>query len=317
MRIAESLSAYEQSPDSYDCINIVVDGSPTSDLEFKGLEEKLKLEVPLCFEIFLDIHTETFSFFSEFEYAIRKRALEVLLEKIATLPENRISHIILYRGPIDFSNHIKQHKKTSQEYDSWKEELPENTIEEEHLLNLYSSHLLSIFFHSIASILPDHIKGTLLFSLPASLECGKVIELISEESFSHLEVGIKYPKFFLEGICWGMGSATHTLSFFAAQSPFTEVDVKTAVVLPFLGLCNYKEFEEMCTSLVLKKVPFKIIEENLMNEKWFGIDTIFYDPITISFDGKRMLDGFIAAGGVIEEFSTDKKNSCKISTIIV
>ena len=315
MRIAETIRAYQESPDSYDCVNIVVDGSPISNLEFNGLEEKFELPLPLCIEIFLDIHTETFSFFSEFEYAIRKRALEVLLEKIANLPENRISHIILYRGSIDFSNHIKGHKQTSEEFDSWKEELPENQIDEEHLLNLYSSHLLSIFFHSIASILPDHIKGTLLFSLPASLECGKVIELISEESFSHLEIGIKYPKFFLEGICWGMGSAVHTLSYFAASSKYSEDDVKTAVVLPFLGLCNYKEFEQVCTFLISKEIPFKIIEENLMNEKWFGIDTLYYDPDTISFDGKRMLDGFIAAGGVVEQFS--KKNSCKISTIIL
>ncbi len=304
MRIAENLNAYKTSPSSYDSINVTLDGSLTSNLDFKELDEHLSLEIPLCIELFLDIHTETFSFFNEFEFAIRRRALEVLLERLEECPESQISHIILYRGPIDFSNHIKHHKQTSYEYDLWKEELFENSIDEEHLLNLYSSTLLSNFFHSLGSILPDHIRGTLLFSLPASLECGKVVELISEETFSHLEVGIKHPKFFLKGICWGMGSATHMLSFYAHQSKYTESEVKTAVILPFLGLCNYKEFESVCQSLISSDIPFKIIEENLINEKWFGIDCLIYDPSTISFDGNRMLDGFIAAGGLVKTFGS-------------
>ena len=122
-------------------------------------------------------------------------------------------------------------------------------------------------------------------------------ELISEETFSHLDIGIKYPKFFHEGICWGKGPARHTLSYSGETSKIMEEDVKTAIVLPFIGSCNYSRFEEIVNFLSEKGVIFKIIEENLINEKWYGIDNLIFDHEALSFDGGRMIDGFIAAGG--------------------
>lgn len=298
MRIAENIKAYKENPDSYDAINIVVDGSPSADLSFNGLESKieeaLQYEKQICIELFLDLFDEHFSFADPLQFSIRKKALEALLECI---PEEKVEHIILFRGPIDFTSHIKRNAQVEEDYELWKKDLESFQIEEEHLLHLYSAKLLSDFFHSLCSILPDHIKGALLFSIPAFLEMGKVAELLSEEIFSHLEVGIKNPKFFMEGICWGNGAGTHHLSYRPAKITYSEDEVKTAVVLPLLGDCNYKRFEKMCLHLIEQNIPFKIIEENLLNEKWFQIDTIYFDEEATSFDGMRMVDGFIAAGG--------------------
>jgi hypothetical protein len=302
MRVAETLDVYKKNPNAYDCLTIFVDCSPSSNLDFSIIDEVALLNIPFWVECFFDIETETFSFFNEFEWAIRKRALEVLLEKITPLPEEKISHILLYKGTIDFSNHIKRHQQTSQEYDEWKDLLPENNLEEEHLLHLYSSSLLSTFFHSLASIFPDSMKGALVFFLPPSLECGKIVELISQETFSHLEIGINEPTFFIEGICWGRGSGRFNLSSTGELSKYKEDEVKTACVLPFLGRTDYKKFEQLCQNLIKNNTPFKIIEENLMNEKWFGIDILYYDPETISFDGKRMIEGFIAANGIAKPY---------------
>jgi hypothetical protein len=301
MRCAENIRAFRESPSSYDCINITVDGAPSSDLSFSDLteqiEEVLSLNTNICIELFLDLFSEEFSFANPLEFSIRKRALEVLLEKLETIPEEKISHLIFYRGPIDFSNHIKRNLQTNEEYELWKSDLVEYNIDEEHLLHLYSAAILSNFFHSLGSILPDHIKGTLLFTLPQFLETGKTAELLSEETFSHLEIGIKNPKYFIEGISWGEGSGFHHLSYLPIKNSIPEDDVKTAVILPFIGLCDYKKFEEICTLLARQDIPFKVIEENLMNEKWFDIDHILFDHEALSFDGKRMVDGFIAAGG--------------------
>ncbi|MCH9811447.1 hypothetical protein K0U07_01635 [bacterium] len=312
MRIAENLKAYSETPDAYDAINIVVDGSPKADLTFPGLnaklEEVLALEKKVCLELFLDLFDKSFSFADPLQFSIRKKALEELLNCI---PEEAIHHIILFRGPLDFTSHIKKNAQVEEEYELWKQELESYQIEEEHLLHLFSAKLLSDFFHSLCSILPDSIKGVLLFSIPSFLEIGKVAELLSEETFSHLEVGIKNPKYFLEGICWGNGAGLHHLSYRPSHITYTEEEVKTAVVLPLLGDCDYKCFEKMCHSLIEKKIPFKIIEENLLNEKWFQIDTIYYDEERTSFDGKRMIDGFIAAGGTALPFST-RTSSLKI-----
>lgn len=298
MRIAENITAYRNFPSCYDCINIVVDGSPNSDLTFPELEKQIEeirlLEKDFCIEIFFDLHAEGFSFLNPLDFSIRKRALEVLIEK---LPEENIHHIILYRGPIDFCNQIKSHAATKEAYEAWKIDFTNTPIDEEHLLHLYSATLLSNFFHSFIVALPDHIKGALLFTLPAFLETAKVCELISEETFSHLDIGIKYPKFFHEGICWGKGSARHTLSYTGENSKVCEEEVKTAIVLPFIGSCNYIKFEEIVNYLIEKSVPFKVIEENLINEKWHGIDNLIFDYEALSFDGGRMIDGFIAAGG--------------------
>jgi hypothetical protein len=91
-----------------------------------------------------------------------------------------------------------------------------------------------------------------------------------------------------------------------------QLHVKTAVMLPFLGNCNYTKFEEICCALEKKSIPYKIIEENLINEKWFDIDNILFDQENISFDGKRMLDGFIAAGGKIYPFESSEIEASSI-----
>jgi hypothetical protein len=309
MRIAENLIAFNQSPESYDCINLSLDASPTNDLTFPHLAEKIEeilgTEKSICIELFLDLQSDSFSFTNPLEFSIRKRSLEALLEKIKEIPEEKISHIILYRGSIDFSNQIKQNSQLSSEFSLWKNELLENTIDEEHLLHIYSSKLISDFFHSLAAILPDHIKGSLLLTLPSNLEIGKIAELTSEETFSHLEIGIKSPQFFMEGICWGQGSGIHTLSF-TPTTPLPEEQIQTAVILPFFGHCNYPRFSKICNHLIEKNIPFKIIEENLLNEKWFDIDQIIFDYESSTFDGKRMVDGFIAAGGKAFVFDSTK-----------
>lgn len=308
MHIAENIKCFSQNDKLYNSINIVVNGAPSNDLAFENLEnqiqEVLNLDKKICIEIFLDLHTEEFCFYNELEFSTRRRSVEVLLEKMAFIPEDKISHIILYRGSIDFSSYIKRNAQACQEYELWKRDLENNVKDEEHLLHLFSANLLSRFFHSLSSILPDHIKGSLLFTLPYYLETAKIAELISEETFSHLEIGIKNPNFFLEGICWGSGSGLYHLSYNGQQPTFNEQDVKTAIVLPFLGNCNYKKFEEICTLLQKKSIPFKIIEENLINEKWFDIDHILFDHKALSFDGKRMIDGFIAAGGKAYTFES-------------
>ena len=309
MRIAENLTAFLDSPDSYDCINLSVDGSLESDLSFKNLERKIEeildLDKHICLELFLNIHADDFLFTSNLAFSVRRRSLEVLLEKIAFIPENKISHIILYRGPIDFSNEIKQNAQLSDEFDHWKANLPGSKPCQDHLLNIFSSKLISDFFHSLATILPDHIKGLLLFSLPQDLGVSKISELTSEETFPHLTVGIKHPPFFMEGVCWGLGDGLHTLSFSPSHS-LSESQVKTAVILPFFGFCDYQKFEAICSALKKRGIAFKVIEENLLNEKWFDIDNIIFDYEAASFDGKRMVDGFIAAGGTAYVFDESR-----------
>ena len=301
MRIAENLTLYKENPSHYECVNIPLDGSLSSNLSFPNLEAKIREVVEdgkkISLEIFLDIHTNTFSFYSEFELSIRKRSLEVLLAKISFLDNSHLYQIIFYRGTIDFSNHIKSHALTEEEYIHWKKRLSESIIDEEHLLHLFSSYLLSTFFHSIGSILPLEIQGAVLLTTPSYLSNAKIIELISDEIFPHLTTGIKNPLFFHEGISWGDGHGKTHLSYAPIKEIIKEQDVKTAIILPALGLCNYQKFDHICKLLQHKKIPYKIIEENLMNEKWFDIDHILFDEENTSFDGKRMVDGFIAAGG--------------------
>ena len=309
MRIAENFNTYLNNPSYYDCVNIPVDGSPESDLFFEGLESKvqkvLKKDKKVCIEVFLDLHDQAFSFYNDFEISTRRRSLEVLLEIIEKFPKQAIEHIILYRGSLDFSNFIQNNVEANNHYFSWKKDLLENTIDEEHLLHLFSTQLLSEFFHSISSIFPDHINRALIFNTPPNLEFGKTAELISSETFSHLHIGIRNPKFFVEGISWGSENGSiNLLSQEKTKSP--PVDVKTAVVLPFLGLCNYNRFEQVCNLLNKNNIPFKIIEENLINDKWFNIDHILFDHETISYDGRRMLEGFLSAGGKIYSFESKK-----------
>jgi hypothetical protein len=70
---------------------------------------------------------------------------------------------------------------------------------------------------------------------------------------------------------------------------------------PSLGLLFS---ESLCHSSGAEFPPFCMLYEDRLNEQWDGIDQILIDPLTVSPNGKRMLKGFAASGGVIANFST-------------
>lgn len=303
MIITESFSS--TSFDSSDSVIIPVDGSPSSDLSFANViplvEKAIASEKKVCLELFLDLYEDNFSFHDELSYSVRKKSIEALFTTLKAIPIETFSHIILYRGSLDFSHQIQSNAQTKIQFTEWVN-LVNADIELDHLHHLFSANLLSTFLHSLGTLLPESIKPVALFSLPQFLPVGKCAEILSEETFPHIEVGLKNPKYFIEGVCWGDGCGSSRLICKNLASIITEDDVKTAVILPFIGKVDYTRFEQVCIQLQQSNTPYKIIEENLLNEKWHEIDTIIFDQQNTTFDGNRMVNGFIAAGGEAIDF---------------
>jgi hypothetical protein len=77
-------------------------------------------------------------------------------------------------------------------------------------------------------------------------------------------------------------------------------DVKVGVCFPndpqcFLSCLNV--FKKIFSNLLNAKIPYKIIPEFLMTSSWDGLDYMIFSKKCLSLQGKRMLQGFVAAGG--------------------
>lgn len=126
------------------------------------------------------------------------------------------------------------------------------------------------YLHRLASFLPDEIKPYCLLDKPQS---AKEAQLASKARFWHLHLS-------LEEECAPIG-----------------------ILLPT---------DEQCTSEVLAKFdqmlklyPGRIIPETHLTELWNGLDTLVVIEEALSVQGKRKVQGFIAAGGCVEKFGAE------------
>jgi len=70
-----------------------------------------------------------------------------------------------------------------------------------------------------------------------------------------------------------------------------------ALCIPSTG--SSIELVDAIEKLTSRHIVFRMVPESLLTTEWHGLDYILVDPNTLSFQGRRKLMGFCAAGGAI------------------
>lgn len=90
--------------------------------------------------------------------------------------------------------------------------------------------------------------------------------------------------------------------------PFDEPSEKAvAVLLPSSEIYRFAPFEKtanIISQLHDRGISFRLIPEAFLTVQWDGLDFLIVEPSGITSAGKRMLQGFCAAGGTVVALGT-------------
>jgi len=153
-----------------------------------------------------------------------------------------------------------------------------------HLRNVYTMNLFMSYMHRLAAALPEELIACISLDTSQNLHLGFLTQLLSKERFSHIHLLLDQAKSSVDGV----------LNHLYSQ------DVKIGVCFPNDPHCRLSFlnlFKNLLITLQERKVEYKIIPEFLMTSSWDGLDYMIFCKHALSSQGKRMLQGFIAAGG--------------------
>jgi hypothetical protein len=256
-------------------VHLFVDLSLTASLDFSSLEKEMEEIVSKGGRIFWEINFDFDLVGGLFTHPLRFSTYQMSLKEFSSQileknPESAVG-LSLYRGESSISSILERHQELMQMY----QELLENKTDTPFDRELFSLTIFVEFLHRLGSIIPETIPLHCFFHLSHEYTLAQLATLFSKERFLHL-------KFHIEG----------------SLLPFEEKEEPTwGIVLPQEQRIDYELLDEMLTQLLKKTAHFRILPEGLISELWHGLDNILFASKSLTKDGKRMLQGFNAAGG--------------------
>lgn len=151
---------------------------------------------------------------------------------------------------------------------------------------------------SLAAGLPDESLLFLKIETASIRNAAHYIQLVRQDLLGHFipllsgKWAESYPYAF-PSLAWGHSHSPLGAFSSEAVHPLPEQRISQA-------LCLSEETEQELLGVIERlKNPFRVISEKILTQEWDGIDEIFALEKTLSFQGRRKLAGFSAAGGKV------------------
>lgn len=222
-----------------------------------------------------------------YDNAMQHQALALALEQFrdSLWAEFRSETIglVLFRGSVDHSRHFHWDDKQRVQF-------------KEGCEALYCTRVLVAYLQLLAARLPDELP---VFAL---LDCGAVqdplllSQLVSRDFYDPIQLVLKGSPFADQALAWQEGQSQW--GFIADKPLSTEPsDVKVGVLIPSVW-GEYPTLRSCMEHFQKRGTPFRSIPEAILTREWDGLDKLYYLEEALTPAGKRMLQGFMAAGGI-------------------
>lgn len=248
---------------------LFVDATSASDLLWKKEKEKAleaqKSDLSIIWSIDLGISPSIASFTDEFLFRQRCLALQSFTEHLFPAFAQKTGAIVIA------SSDLYRSLDPIDFPDNYKE-LSQFSIE------LYAMTLFGEYIQGLIAFLPEDLPIIVRIDATSLKRRSDIAFLLCRETFRfvHLEVEGWYPQ-------------TGTLG--CVVPPHTLYNEITAA-----------QFETMLSWIEKHNIPFRLISETTLNEKWDGIDTLLFLGEATTTQGKRQAIGFQAAGGTVMSY---------------
>ncbi len=226
-------------------------------------------------------------------------AIEEFINKIWKEFSSETFGLILYRGDGDFSKRILNVRQRFLE-ERGGEESP---FQQE----LYAAELFAQYLHRLVSFLPEGLAPIAMINASSSSSLAQAALLYSRRRFEHVHLAVCGTPLPIPGLCWRNGGSF--VGWIGTANPMTEPASvpNRAVCLPQDDNCDAEfldKLESLLESLLRSRESFRLVCEERLTEEWNGLDELILFSDLTSPRGKRMVQGFITAGGAIIDAGT-------------
>lgn len=272
-------------PVEYNVFQIRLDATLESSLSWENeiaIAKQVVLQGGLLFwELDFGLAAPTFSLDSKLPFQAFLIAIKEFNDLIWKEFAAHTYGVVMFRGEVNYNAVFPWNQKQREYFEEWESNVPFKE-------KLYAISALTEYLHALSAKLPEELQIFALFDA-AQIESGAELAiLLSEKRFSHIHLGVKNSSVHIGALRWAEG--------YRGDPDLCQI----GICVPEESLCSQKIlghldqlFEEH------RGVNFRIVPELMIIEKWEGLDEMIYLEDFITVQGKRQLDGFIAAGGKI------------------
>lgn len=206
--------------------------------------------------------------------------------------------LIVYRGNGDFAKRVSNIKERYLE-EKGAEDSPFHQ-------ELYAAEMFAQYLHRLVSFLPEGLASIALINACSHSSLAQAALIYSRRRFEHVHLALCGTPLPIPGLCWQNGGSSG--GWIGSGNPILEpASVPSrGVCLPQDHYCDAQflsQLDSLLESLLRSKEPFRLVCEERLTEEWNDLDELIVFSGQMSPQGKRMLQGFIAAGGAIRSLA--------------
>jgi hypothetical protein len=324
--------ASESSAQNFNGVVIPLEAGMKEDLKWEAARKKAKKAVEnsqyILWELDLGFSTSDLLPLSDSaQYLSFQIALDHFQDTLWKEFSKHTFGLILYKGSLDFIKILNWDEHQLSRFQEWLQDCFK-TVEEVNkevggawlslreihpeclkgkptglqILRLFSRDLFTDYLNLLSSALPTEIQLFLMLDCSMISCSASRLQMISLEQFSRYHLILKGHCSEFPSLCWGEGKAPIGRVSTILSTIEPSLGKKVAVLLPSSEIHQRMPFEktaEGISQLHRHGIDFRLIPEAFLTVQWDGLDCIVVDPSGITPVGKRMLQGFCAAGGTV------------------
>jgi hypothetical protein len=306
-------------PPGFDAVTISLDGRIQSDLNWTKAREQAQCAIEKGYAVMWNMQLGLFEglaqpLANQTQFLTLTLSLEHFRDSLWKEFKSQTLGISLFRGVADFSQHFSWDNQQEQNIKEWLQEICSPSLasltlsqlqqhtEGQRLIRLFCRDVAIEYLALLATRLPDSLP-IYLYLDATSLEGSLLeeIQLFNPERFDRLRLVLKGHQLPFEVCGWESPTAHGYSGYSSVELPVAE-PAGIGICIPPMSFYHWhhdQEFEEGLHVLQKHSIPFKLIAESHLTSQWDGLDYLLYQPLGLSVQGKRKLQGFCAAGGTV------------------
>lgn len=296
--VFDAQSLDEEVPAPFDTVKIKLEGTLKADLKWEKERAAAASYIAKGLRIFWEMDL---GLFQGLKYPISNASqflslslsLDHFRDTLWKEFRDQTAGLCLYRGSADFSVGYQWNEEQEANLQGWlkEQELERQSSKEteSRLLSLFCRDAAGEFLEMLAGPLPDALNRFILLDVSSVEDPLLAAQLVTKERFSHLTVGGK--------ILWDGG----VISRHPEKATLGE-RARIGVCLPPMNKGIAQPIQGLSAGmrrLQQKGLAFRVIPEYFLTADWDGLDYLLVASDQLTIQGKRKLNGFCAAGGVV------------------
>lgn len=286
----------EEVPAGFNTARIALDGRMRTHLDWRNAIEQAETYRQRGLKLLWDLDLGLFTrlplpFANETQFRALALAVDHFLNDLWPKFMDDTLALNIYRGSADFSQGFPWCHERQEAFQDWLGNSRSDTLLAR---RLFCRETCVQYLEFLIGGFPATLQPMLMLDAHFLGSAAEAAQLLAREKLSRFVTAVRGGLLPIRELSWE-GSLTEFGFVGRKKSSFQPIEVR-------LGICVNPDYVEpgiaqALEEAVKKKIPFRILSETYLTSEWEGLDEIVVG--SVSAEGQRKLQGFIAAGGVV------------------